>query len=65
MVLADSEPKPGVYLTHELKDYLRAFQTLAHVHEYELIDGASRRILPAVAPACPPLLGVRPVIKTN
>ncbi|MCX5682498.1 MAG: saccharopine dehydrogenase NADP-binding domain-containing protein [Planctomycetota bacterium] len=65
MVLADGEPKPGVYLTHELKDYLRAFRTLTHVYEYELIDGASRRILPPVAPAPPPLLGARPAIESN
>jgi homospermidine synthase len=65
MVLADGEPKPGVYLTHELKDYLRAFRTLAHVHEYELIDGASRRILPPAVPASPPLLGARPAIEIN
>jgi homospermidine synthase len=65
MVLADGEPKPGVYLTHELKKYLRAFRTLTHVHEYELIDGASRRILPADAPACPPLLGARPAVAIN
>jgi len=64
-VLCEGNPKPGVHLTHELKDYMRAFRTFAQVHEYELIDGASRRILPEAAPPCPPLLGVRPVIETN
>ena len=59
-VLAEAPPKPGVYLTHELKGYAAAFREMVYVHEYELIDGVSRLILPTVAPVRAPLLGGRP-----
>jgi len=53
-VLRDATPRPGVHLTHELKDYAEAFRRLAAVHEYELADGVSR-LVPGTA-AGPALL---------
>jgi len=65
MVLRDAALRPGVYLTHELRNYIQAFRTLARTHEYELIDGTPRRILPPAAPAQVPLPGAPPVLEIN
>jgi len=46
LILDSAPPKPGVYLIHELPDYLDAFREIADVQEYEA-GAASRAPVPA------------------